>query len=282
MIDWFWELYDYLFFELLFLMTEKARSPSRPNSAERVSGKPLPQLPLSARSPQRFVTPPLKSSRELRAEALEQLSCSSVSYENNFVNDTNVSTDRQSFIRNLQAGIKLPPLTIPVPRSTRSHGDLSALDDSSKNHFEYYPVRNAYTPTPKTPNMWGDSYTKSPSPPLLIETKVSPSSRQESFNVPQHRLAAFDQLKGLRRPRSPADGISTPTSTRMLLKASLTPKAANGSFFGDTVDAETVEIQISPSISSDETISENFPFVPHDISDIPDWRLSASSEPYSR
>lgn len=203
----------------------------------------LPQVPLSVRSPQREATPPLKSSQGLRAEALVQLSCPSNSYEDDFVirltiTDSN-SEDHKSINRHHLAGTKLPPLA----RSAFSHGDLSTLDVSTKSNIAFI------SPTvPKTPILWNRSKSLSP----------SPSSQQEFFNIPQHGLTSFDQHKVLRRPRSPTDEISRPLSMTMLLKASLTPKTANETFFADTVDAETVEIKVSNSVSNDETVTEKF------------------------
>lgn len=190
----------------------------------------FPQLPVSARALQRVVTPPIKSARSIHNEAVEELRrC--VSQEPSMA-QTNGNASPKSPPLQSRSAVKLPPLMI---QPSRSFGDLPILDTSfDMNSFP----PNDQGPLSRTPSMWGDGL-KSPSPTLSM-------SRQESFNIPQHRLAIFDANKQLRRPRSPADVAAHQPSMKNLLKASLTPKASNESFFG-TVDAETVAINVSAS-----------------------------------
>lgn len=250
-------------------------SSSRPRSADQAPAF-LPQLPLSARSSQRASTPPQKTSRDLQAIAREELMCHSQSSQENIVATSHIdesSCDPASngntppsstLVRAGQAGLKLPPLSLNL-RGSRSHGDLPSLDSPEHTIIATFPLRNGVTPKQKSPSMWIDGrMSKSPSPPPMIGTSVSPLSRLESFNVPQHRLAIFDQHQSpshlqnqlSRRPRSPADTGIHQQSMKNLLKASLTPKHSCDSFFGGTtVDAETVAIKVTSSGSSDFTES---------------------------
>lgn len=203
----------------------------------------LPQLPVSARALQRVVTPPIKSARSVHNEAVEELR-RSMSQEPSLaqpvLTEGNASPKSPSLAS--RSAIKLPPLSI---RPSRSHGDLPTLDTSFD--INSFPP-NDQGPLSRTPSMWGDGL-KSPSPTLSM-------SRQESFNVPQHRLNMFDANKQLRRPRSPADVVVHQPSLKNLLKASLTPKASNESFFG-TVDAETVAINVSASSDMGDERDDN-------------------------
>lgn len=193
----------------------------------------LPHLPASARALQRVVTPPIKSARSIHNEAVDELRRSEYQEPASLKPmSTNGTSSPKSPPLQSRSAVKLPPLMI---QPSRSFGDLPVLDTSfDANSFP----PSDQGPLSRTPSMWGDGL-KSPSPTLSM-------SRQESFNIPQHRLAIFDTNKQLRRPRSPADVAAHQPSMKNLLKASLTPKASNESFFG-TVDAETVAINVAAS-----------------------------------
>lgn len=148
---------------------------------------------------------------------------------------------------------KLPPLS----QSIRSRSDSPISEEPSLDYPVPLSLRRPPLKTFRSRTAFADGR-QSPSSP----------TRQESFNIPLHRLGAYDQNAKGRRPQSPSDSPVHHPSMKNLLKTSLSPKQSMHNVFG-TVDAEAVAICMVPStdildphVSRVDILREKRPFLP--------------------
>lgn len=142
-----------------------------------------------------------------------------------------------------QSALKLPPL----PKGDRSRSNSSVADDPSFDSRTSLSLRRPPLKTFQLPSAFLDG-PQTPSPPSL---------RQESFNVPLHRLGVFDQSSRGHRPQSPSDSPIHHPSMRNLLKTSLSPKQSAQDILGTVDDVESVSMRgPSPAAESLEPLEQ--------------------------
>lgn len=156
------------------------------------------------------------------------------------------------------SGSSTPDTALPRPTTSRlpplPHSDLS---QSSSSISEEPPFDSPALLSLRRPQLI--AY-QSPSAFLhgSSQSLSSLSSRQESFNVPLHRLGVFDHSPKCRRPQSPSDSPFHDPSMKNLLKTSLSPKHSAQNVLYAVDDAESAGTgMITPANSLEQSIGNS-------------------------